>query len=373
MRTLGIRWPDAILFTVACAASVFGAEATLRVLDRGRGPEIGPGGNHPRGLFVPRDRTGYGLRPGFVGTMRNAFGDFQVPITIDADGNRSKAGETESPEFVVLGVGDSFTYGEGVSSDSTYLSLVETALESEHGMAIRTIAAGVPGYSARQMLLRAREILEQERVDLVVLGLAPSGGDRLDDPFMEHSGFIVRTSASSRIVFSGERFVETVAPTGPLRDIEAFLKARLLLARRLASWGRPATAPGDPYAELRRSRSGAWADSMRAIVGEFLILCRDRAATPCVVLVDSTREQEDAVLPILARSGVVHVALAEDFASHERRAGEPLVFEHDDHWNEAGHRFVAARIVRALASNDQISTSSPKSSFTSSPSRSSRT
>lgn len=380
------------LFNVALVLCFTGfsigvSELLIRSLDRAQGPEIHPGGNHPRGLFIADSASGYILRPGFVGRMISPFGEFSVPIRIDDQGNRAAGEPVEADSTLVLGLGDSFTYGEGVEADSTYLARIERDLEERSGRPVRMMAAGVPGYSARQMLSRFRILAKEATPDFVILGLAPGSGDRLDDPFVEFAGYIVRSSFAPRLVVVGERVVEGIEAPEPLRFLDSRAKASSHLYRRLVSLGSTnrgdGTSGGDPYAKIRAARSEAWADSMRGIVREFADVCEEIHARALVLLVDATPAQEEEVVPTLKAAEVPFVRLAGPLELYHRRMGESLVFEHDDHWNERGHRVVAELVVERILAEKwiagdepaeaQISSPSPKSSFTSSPSRSSRT
>jgi hypothetical protein len=243
-----------------------------------------------------------------------------------------------------------------VDVDSTYLSRIERDLEGRFGRSIHMVSAGVPGYSARQMLSRFRSILHTMTPSFVIFGLAPGGGDRLDDPFVELGGYIVRSSYAPRLVVVGDRIVESVSAPDGIRFLDSRAKAYSHLYRRIVSLGNavPRRGPsnaesgGDPYAEIRAVRSGAWADSMRAIVRELADVCDDIHARALVLLVDATPAQEDAVAPALIAAGRPSVPFAIPLDAHQRKTGESLVFEHDDHWNSSGHRVVANLVLERI-------------------------
>ena len=53
--------------------------------------------------------------------------------------------------YRILGIGDSFTYGQGVKSEDTYLKQLESRLRRRYpGRSFQTINLGVPGYNTVQ-------------------------------------------------------------------------------------------------------------------------------------------------------------------------------------------------------------------------------
>jgi hypothetical protein len=97
----------------------------------------------------------YELRPGHY-QIEGIF--FRIPaydVAIDANGCRLQAfdkPESDSSKKSVLLVGDSFTFGDGVSGDQTFPVLVESLLPG-----VRMINCGVPGYNLVQVV-RAAEL-----------------------------------------------------------------------------------------------------------------------------------------------------------------------------------------------------------------------
>lgn len=97
----------------------------------------------------------YQLRPGHY-RVEGTF--FRIPaydVAIDANGCRIQAldkPETDSGNKSVLLVGDSFTFGDGVSGAETFSALIESLLPG-----IRMINCGVPGYNLVQVV-RAAEL-----------------------------------------------------------------------------------------------------------------------------------------------------------------------------------------------------------------------
>jgi hypothetical protein len=145
------------------------AEAALRILGigaTGRGSPWFAGGNHPRWLFQPDPESGYTLRPGFRGREIAPGEEFDVAVAIDSRGLRDHP-HAAPPFPVVLAVGDSMTFGEGVPVEGAYPAVLERTTR------MRVHNAGVPGYGSGQMLVRLRRLIPALEPALVVMTLSP--------------------------------------------------------------------------------------------------------------------------------------------------------------------------------------------------------
>jgi hypothetical protein len=88
---------------------------------------------------------------------------------------------------------------------------------------------------------------------------------------------------------------------------------------------------------------------MQTIVSEFHATCTERGVVPLVLLVDSPPREERPAESHCAALGVACVRTALPLAERAEREGVSPVFEHDDHWNAAGHRWVAELLEEPLA------------------------
>jgi len=78
--------------------------------------------------------------------------------------------EKTSGEFRILALGDSFTEGDGVPYDSTWLKIMEHSLSTKYpGRQIRTINAGIGGSDPVYQYVLLRDSLLQLLPDLVIL------------------------------------------------------------------------------------------------------------------------------------------------------------------------------------------------------------
>jgi hypothetical protein len=103
--------------------------------------------------------------PGFSGT-KNIW---NTRVTIQEHGIRSNgiSSKTESGLPLILAVGDSFTFGDEVSDDETWPSLLEDTIP------MRVINGGVFGYGLDQTVLRAEKLIDIYNPDLLIVGLIP--------------------------------------------------------------------------------------------------------------------------------------------------------------------------------------------------------
>jgi hypothetical protein len=168
MRVRAGRWLPPLALSVAVAALVylgFAAERAARVYAALVDPVRAFRGNVHR----PDPVLGFAPVPGAVGA--DVFrGVPEVPVRYDRDGFRVPLHATEPeqrPRPLVMALGCSFTFGQGVAAERTFAYLVGQELGGS------TINAGVCGYGLGQMLLVARRDLERFRPDVVLLQSSP--------------------------------------------------------------------------------------------------------------------------------------------------------------------------------------------------------
>jgi len=121
---------------LACAALVAFALALEAALRAFRPQDV------PFAGFFVED-PGVGLRhiPGIEKVMPGE--DHEVRVRINSRGFRDREYDWDSPRgFRILGLGDSFTFGYGVSDEETYLSRLEAALQDRP---VEVVNAGVAG------------------------------------------------------------------------------------------------------------------------------------------------------------------------------------------------------------------------------------
>ncbi|MBW8879367.1 MAG: hypothetical protein JF614_30915 [Acidobacteria bacterium] len=323
--------------------TLLAAEAALRILgigSAGRGSPWFAGGNHARYLFQADPAAGYTLRPGFHGREIAKEHEFDIPIAVDARGLREQP-HPAPPRPVVLAIGDSMTFGEGVPAGRSYSAVIER----EAG--VRVENAGVPGYSSRQMMARLRRFLPALRPAVVVMTLSPLWDrQRCAAPFAYRAGYLVGQTYLDRLVLIGGNLYlrETRLPVlGPLTAwLEGHSNLMRLALPALAektkeALGRSRKEPASTAADYEPTVQNL-AEARRlteAQGGRFLaVLIDDRGA--------EFRRDRLAVQERLKTLGVPFVAV-DDLLS--RTDWNRLRYPRDTHWNAAGHDAVGRALT----------------------------
>jgi hypothetical protein len=331
-----------ILTGISILVTLLFAEIALRILGIGaigRGSPWFAGGNHPRFLFQADPVSGYTLRPGFHGREIAPDGEFDTDATIDGDGLRDHR-HTAPPRPLILALGDSMTFGEGVPADRTWSATLERA------GGVRVENSGVPGYSTRQMAGRARRLIPLLHPDLVLVTFSPHWDrQRCAAPFVYLDGYIVAQGYLGRLyAIDGDLYLaETRLPAlGPLT---AYAKRYSYVARLfLPALGRPVRAalrrmqpeeaPAADYESTAAALAGIRAEAGKAGAGFLAILIDSRGP-------EYVTDREGLETVLKARS-IPYLSLDAFLA----RADWPrLRYARDQHWNEAGHRTVGAALA----------------------------
>jgi lysophospholipase L1-like esterase len=348
----GERRKKLILVTISVALALLLAEAALRIAGigaAGRGSPWFAGGNHPRFLFQPDPVSGYTLRPGFQGIEISPAGEFQVPAAIDRRGLRDHS-HTAPPRPVVLALGDSMTFGEGVPVSESYPALLEKTL------GVRVYNGGVPGYGSPQMLGRLERLQPMVRPDVILMALSPYwDAHRSVTPFVYRDGYIVAQSYLGRLyLVNGNLYhSETLLPVaGP---VTAWAKGhsnlmRLALpplfngVRQLVTKEEPAGGAGRAGGAVERVDPGP---TVRTLIKARRRAEQARAGFLVILLDSDTRgdEYRQAHLDLeeaLRQQGLPYVSLEQLLPGAD---WPRLRYPQDAHWTAEGHRLVAAALA----------------------------
>lgn len=336
-----------LLVCVSVLLTLLLAEAALRILGIGairRGSAWFAGGNHPRFLFQEDPASGYTLRPGFRGREIAPDGEFDIEAVIDDRGLRNHP-HTTPDRPLILALGDSMTFGEGVPVDRTW----SATLERTGG--IRVENGGVPGYSTRQMEGRARRLIPLLHPDLVLVMLSPHWDrQRCATPFAYLDGYIVAQGYLGRLYpIDGDLYLaETRLPV--LGPMTAHAKRYSYVARHLlpALFGplraavrseTAAAAPGrDGYLPTAEALSGIQEQARRSGARFLAILIESRGKDYEV--------DRDGLERVLKERSIPYLALDTFLA----KADWPrLRYARDQHWNAAGHRLVGTALASFVA------------------------
>ncbi|MGZ8404373.1 MAG: SGNH/GDSL hydrolase family protein [Nitrospira sp.] len=117
--------------------------------------------------YEPSELYGHQLVKNFGG-----LAPLQVPVKINSLGFRDLERPTQKNDDTIriLGLGDSFTFGWGVSLETTYLKQLEKTLHQATGRTVETINTGVPGWGLNQYYICLKEFGMQFAPDIVVVG-----------------------------------------------------------------------------------------------------------------------------------------------------------------------------------------------------------
>lgn len=153
---------EAILVILSLCVAMVIAEVGLRIIDH---PLSKPHVDYAI-WYRPSAYFGHELIPGFDG-----LGPLSVPVTINAQGFRDDEHQREKPAGTirVLGLGDSFTFGWGVSTNETFLKQLERQLRIQTGQPVEAINAGVPGWGLSQYDLYLRRDDLNYSPDIIVV------------------------------------------------------------------------------------------------------------------------------------------------------------------------------------------------------------
>lgn len=242
--------------------------------------------------------------------------------------------------FRIAFFGDSFTFGEGVGDDETFVHHVGRLLEPAAGPALEVLNFGIHGYGHDQMLLYLRETLPLYQPDVVVLGYVS------DDSLRNLTTF--RDFAKPRFRLRGGELVLEGAPVPTPAELLARERWRsrfldlLVMARERIAW-----RWGGRAEEVDRLTEALLA----AIVNE----SRAAGARPAIVLLPAfgeLRATESAPLPaealvlqIAERERTPCLRLRPLFLERARLGAE---LDPTRHWSPREHRLAAGGIADFL-------------------------
>lgn len=328
-------------------------------------------------LVRPHPLRGYTYAPNGIGSVDR--GGKTVPLSFNSRGLRGPEFEMGSAAFRILAVGDSFTAGWGLDLDQAWPSQLERELGSFDSFpSIEVINAAVSGYSMSQMRLTAIEYVDDLGIDLVIAGLYPKRHWRTRDPFVVHSGYLVRSSRAPRLISEEMGFFETPFKQEWMRRLDNGLSRFWRVghyAFRGTTWLRWQIQTWNEAAQIGGlARSGGSAESsadedveveLFDFIEEIRLLndfCEERKI-PLVLLFVNEQEEDGTFMP---RENAYNAALSKfsdeqgiPYANPLRileteSNGQPIFrLGTDNHWSAPANRIAAheaAIVVRQILS-----------------------
>lgn len=97
--------------------------------------------------------------------------------------------------YRILCVGDSITFGEGVSLKKTYPKLLEKALQDKNFKNIEVINTGVPGYNTYEEFWYIKNKLLKLKPDMIILGFF-MGNDPEDPVLVSNNKIVIKNKSN---------------------------------------------------------------------------------------------------------------------------------------------------------------------------------
>jgi len=278
--------------------------------------------------------------------MRFEDGWFILDVETNAAAMRGPMPALERDASVrrVACIGDSFTFGDGVNFEDTWVAGLGSAFESAGGLqALEVLDFGVPGYESGDIALQLEDKVLPLKPDLVVYGMV------LNDPTLRTDPELNRLGEAAAAAL-----LETIQPhTGLARlsHIAALIQTRQRMRKLEATYRR--------FVRARFSKESA---SWQAFVEDLehmqaLTAAADAKLIVCIFpLLDSLvadypfTAQHKQVEQACAKLGIPAVNLLSAFDG--QRAADLWVHPTDQHPNPRGHQLAQAAIAKALASRE---------------------
>lgn len=306
----------------------------------------------PEGYFINNEYYGYGLAPNFKGKYSQP--EFTISIDTNSQGLRDKELSHCENCFRILGLGDSFAFGDGVELGQSYLSILERLLDKGGGERYEVIKAGVIGYST----FNEKLYLEKKGLgylpDLVIVEFWWDDLGIGQVTYLADTGFLT---------------------TGKINNAAHW---RLYLNRHWRSYAFLRAAYTRIFKKaLFASQAGTLLESRDALKKKFEItlnefneinyICSQNNIKCVFVLIPlrefvydkaGSRKQWDGFRAFLDSKGIKYIDVTPDLIKAVR-SGAPVFFSADPHLNKTGHRVVAEAIYRYLFKMQYLHANNP--------------
>jgi len=350
------RWAFRILLAVFLPiAVVLAGEAVMRVALFSpiiRKHPCSPGWNHPQYLVMPDPDTNYSLRPYFQGRLVNDFGDFDVPVIVNALGMRDRevSVKVDHDRPRVLMLGDSNTFGEGVSYEQAYPALVEKILSERMGIKARVFDAGVPSDSLAQMEARLRRYAGVIRPQLVTVCWMPYAFGREEVNRVYLDGYLADPEKLKLLHVSGDNIFLSWYPPGSSRaraDVWLQSHSFLYFFAKYRLWQRASWFQTDRVTSKLKLPTVYLVKPLETI-SRIAQLSRDSGARFILIALGPGTDFA-ADMEKYCRQKNLDVIMVEPGLYADPAYKSRFLFKHDWHLTAAGHEMVAEKITPPIA------------------------
>ena len=307
----------------------------------------------PQVRYDPHPVRGFTLRP-----SQDAF-TYEAPAHIDAAGFRvnGRAAVEDTAAVRVIALGDSFTFGLGVTDSATWPAQLEQRL-AESGLPARVINAGTVGYGVFQEMDLLRELVRRVRPSVVIHALYWNDYQIAHEPRPEDPAILtpdgrftweVPSLSGSLFERAGQRIRQSsvllrVVWQRLTRTTSAYAVAHQQLLR-----GQVDSLDWRPvelfYRDLRKLADEEHFATFVILMPVYdLVVRREPATAPYAVRARS----------LLARAGMPYLDGFTLWQSHRLGTNEFLPQGPDGHLNETGYGKIVDGLVPALMSDSAI-------------------
>jgi len=292
--------------------------------------EMSPSGNYWR------------FRPGFVGTTLGP-----TSVRIGPHGSRLHGTAGAQSRATVAIFGDSFTFGQGVADEQTFVARIEARLV-EAGVLAKVLNFGVPGHTLEMEIAHLGERLEEIRPDAVVLAFPSMDLDpRRAENHVDRYGYLTK---------------RVFGPPSPTLDFARLMlrqsRTALLVKHRILQLTQRRPFAAEPQDRVEPSLHSALTRYKEAIQRfieatpstKRIVICLDLRESPLSLEVHNVMDEQFPELEYL------HAPSAFDLPP-----GLELRVPLDGHPNAIAHRTFAEMLVDPLLSALQAEADSESS------------
>ena len=275
--------------------------------------------------------------------------EFDYELRTNSLGIRDVEHPTDKPpgELRIIGLGDSFTEGQGARYEDSYLQVLQRNLNSKQDRVhVRVVVGGVAGSDPFYCYRLLKDKLLQFQPDVVTLTINQS--DVMD---------VITRGGNER--FRDDGTVQFAEPPG---DEWIFARSHLYRVFLMVVLGHDWFGLSPSEHATKRAEA---VEKMQSIVGEFQKLGSENDFRLLVILHPDVFElttasyafDADALKKHFAENAVDYVDLLEYFRERvgpDRESQESLYWKKDFHLNEAGYRLFAEGVEECLLANGFI-------------------